>query len=266
MDITYTAQDLTVVICAYKECKTLEDCIQSITGQTEKPRLMISTSTPNDYIRGLAEKYQLEVRVNPEGGHVKDYNFALNQIRTPLGMLAHQDDLLHPMFVEKNIQALNRAKHPILAFSNYIEMHNDIVDKKASGLVKIKRMLVWPARVPGFRRTVFNKRILQCLGNPITHPSVVCVMSEIPQPCFEERFRASMDWDLWERLSHKKGEFVYIKDVVLYHRMNDENATSILLENTNCRYEEEFEIMNRFWPKWITRIIMKFYSKSAQYY
>lgn len=262
----FRGKDLTVVICAYKECASLEECIRAIAGQTVRVRIKISTSTPNEYIQGLADKYGIRVCVNPDGGHVKDYNFALRQINTPLGMLAHQDDILCPEFVEKNLKELNRAEKPIFAFSNYIEMHNDVVDRRPSVMVRIKRMLTWPVRINKFRSTVFAKRLLQRFGNPITHPTVVCVMKEMPRICFDERFRASMDWDLWERLSRKKGEFVYVKDVVLYHRMNKENATAVLLQNSNDRYEEELEIMKRFWPSWVARIIMIFYSGSAKYY
>ena len=75
-----------------------------------------------------------------------------------------------------------------------------------------------------------------------------------------------MDWDLWQRLSKQKGEFVYVSQVLLYHRMNKENATAKLLAHTNARYEEEYEIMCRFWPKWVAKVIMHFYSKTAKYY
>ena len=77
---TYTGEDLTVVICAYKECPSLGKSIQAILNQTVKPRVMISTSTPNDFISGLAERFGIPVRINPEGGHIRDYNFALRQI------------------------------------------------------------------------------------------------------------------------------------------------------------------------------------------
>lgn len=262
----YTGEDLTIVICAYKECPALEDCIKAIKNQTVQVKAMISTSTPNDYITQLAEKYGFDVRVNPEGGHVKDYNFAMGQINTRLGMLAHQDDLLDSRFVEKNIKQLNLAKHPILSFCNYLEMYDGIPAQRPSAMIRIKRLLTWPARIPSFRRTVLAKRLLQCMGNPITHPTVICVMKEMPEICFDEKYRATMDWDLWERLSRKKGEFVYVKDVLLYHRMSKENATAILLQNSNVRYEEELEILSRFWPKVIARLLMLPYSKSSKYY
>jgi len=262
----YTAKDLTVVICAYQECSSLGKSISAIMHQTEVPNVLISTSTPNAFIEGYAKKYGIPVRINPQGGHVRDYNFALRQVETPLGMIAHQDDILHPRFVEKSIQGLNRASHPILSFTNYLEMVDGNVCRSPSPLVLIKRMLVWPMRVPGVRRTVFMKRLGQCLGDPITHPTVICVMKELPDQVFREEYRASMDWDLWERLSKKTGEFVYIKDVLLYHRMDKDNTTAKILKETNDRYNEELEIMSRFWPAWMAKIIMIAYSRSADYY
>lgn len=262
----YTGEDLTVVICAYKECPSLGKSIQAILHQSVKPKIMISTSTPNDYIKSFAERFNIPVCVNPEGGHVNDYNFALHQIKTPLGMIAHQDDILHPLFVEKSLHALNRATDPILSFTNYLEMVDGNIERKPSALILIKRMLVWPMRIPVARKTVFMKRLGQCLGNPITHPTVICVMDRLPEEIFREKYRASMDWDLWERLSKMRGEFVYIKDVLLYHRMDKDNTTAKLLKETNLRYDEELEIMSRFWPKQIAKIIMIAYGQSARFY
>lgn len=262
----YVAEDFTIVLCAYKECDYLEESIKAIMSQTVKPHVLISTSTPNEHIYGLASKYGIDVRVNPDGGHVKDYNFALEQADTALCMLAHQDDILHEKFVESCLREINTAKKPIIAFTNYLEMHNDVIDKKPSGMVRIKRLMLFPCRSRFLRETRFGKWLIQCMGDPITHPTVVCVKKEMPDICFKEQYKASMDWDFWERLSKQKGAFVYVPDVLLYHRMNDENTTSILLETSNVRYEEEYEIFCRFWPKPIAKLIMKFYSKASKYY
>lgn len=262
----YTPEDLTIVICAYGECQALGKSVSAIVHQSVCPRILLSTSTPNDFIMGVAKKYGIPVRINPTGGHVKDYNFALRQVETPLGMLAHQDDILHPRFVEKSLKALNRASHPILSFTNYLEMVDGKVCRRPSPIILIKRLLVWPMEIPFARRTVLMKRIGQCLGNPITHPTVICVMKELPEEIFREKYRASMDWDLWERLSRKKGEFVYVRDVLLYHRMDKDNATAQLIRTTNARYDDEYEIMSRFWPKPLAKLIMCAYSQSARFY
>ncbi len=262
----YGQKDITLVVCAYKECAYLRACIESIMKQTVVPQVLISTSTPNSYIQKIADEFGVSVCVNSDGGQIKDYNFAMKQGTTPLIMLMHQDELLHPLFVEKVLQELNKTKDPILAFTNYIEMHNDIVDQKASLMVRIKRMLLWPLWFKPLARRGFGKRLIQRFGNPITHPTVVCVRERMPDPCFREEYKASMDWDLWERLSRENGSFAYVSDVLLYHRMNDDNQTSKLFKTTNSRYEEETLIFQRFWPDWIVKILMHFYSKASRYY
>lgn len=262
----YSGADFTFVICAYKECAYLEECIISLRNQTVKTNILISTSTPNSYIKNLADKYGIEVRINLHGGQVSDYNFAFNQAETALVMLAHQDELLAPRFAERVLAELNLSYRPIIAFTNYIEMHNDIPDKKASVMVRIKRFLLLPLMFRNAGKTVFVKRLIQRFGDPITHPSVVCVKQEFPSIVFREKYKASMDWDLWERLSRQEGSFVYIKEILLYHRMNDDNQTALLLKTSNARFEDEYEILCRFWPRCIARIIMKFYKKSANFY
>lgn len=262
----YTGKDFTFVICTYKECEYLEECILSLVNQTVKANILISTSTPNAYVQGLADKYDIEVRVNPDGGQIKDYNFAMKQADTELMMLMHQDEILVNTFLEKVLDGLNHAKKPIIAFTNYIEMHNDEVDKKPTLMVRIKRIMLLPSCIKAFWNTWLGKRGIQLLGDPITHPTVVCVRKEMPEEIFREKYKASMDWDLWERLSKQEGSFVYIKDVLLYHRMNDDNQTVKLLNTSNVRYENEFDIFCRFWPKPIAKLIMKFYSKAANFY
>jgi hypothetical protein len=163
-------------------------------------------------------------------------------------------------------EELNNSKKPILVCTNYLEMHDNKIDRKPSSMVKIKRILITPIRIKWLRSTRIGKRGVQLFGNPITHPSVMWVMKEMPEICFIEGYKACMDWDLWERLSKQKGEFVYVNDILLYHRMNNENTTAILFEQSNVRYEEELEILMRFWPKGIAKLIMKLYGKAKSYY
>lgn len=262
----YTGEDITLVVCTYKECSYLEESIKAIVNQTVKPKVLISTSTPNDYVQGIADKYGIEVRVNPDGGQIKDYNFAMKQADSELIMLAHQDEVLLPTFVEKSLEALNYVKDPIISFTDYIEMHNDIVDEKQSSMIKIKKLLLWPTKIKWLSGTRFGKRLTLCLGDPITHPSVICKNDKMPEEVFREDFKASMDWDLWERLSKVSGSFVYIDEILLHHRMNDENQTAVLLRTTNDRYENEYAIFRRFWIKPIAKLLMHFYSKAYSNY
>ena len=89
----FNKNDHSFVICAYKENPHLEMTIQSLLNQTIKSKVFISTSTPNDHIKGLCEKYGLELFVNPSPKNAgADWNWAYDHAPTPLVTIAHQDD------------------------------------------------------------------------------------------------------------------------------------------------------------------------------
>ena len=47
--------DHTFAVCAYKESPYLDECVRSLVEQTVKTNIAVYTSTPNDYIRGVAD-------------------------------------------------------------------------------------------------------------------------------------------------------------------------------------------------------------------
>ena len=49
----------TFAVCAYGESPYLEECIESLKGQSIKSNILIATSTPNKYIKNIAEKYNV---------------------------------------------------------------------------------------------------------------------------------------------------------------------------------------------------------------
>ena len=262
----YTGNDVTIVICAYKECEYLEECIQSVVNQTVKTNVVISTSTPNEFIQTLADKYGLSMWINKDGGHAKDYNFAINMTPTDICIMAHQDDLIHPDFVKESLRSINAARDPVIAFTNYKEMHDRVLDTKDSTMVKLKSMLVFPMIFKFWRGTRLGKRCCLSFGDPITHPSVTYIKAKMPRDCFREQYISAMDWDLFQRLSKEKGDFVYVDKVLFYHRMHQGTATAKLIGETNNRYLEDLEILCRFWPKPIAKLIMWPYSKAQRYY
>ena len=88
----------TFVICAYKESQYLEACIKSLKKQTLTSNIIIVTSTPNQFITDMADKYQLPYYVNTgEGGITQDWNFgykcAKEKFKSKYITIAHQDDI-----------------------------------------------------------------------------------------------------------------------------------------------------------------------------
>ena len=164
-DKVYSGKDHIWVICAYKESRYLEECIQSLLNQTVKSRIRIVTSTPCEHISNLAAQYGLDVSVNHgKTGISGDWNFALDQGETELITIAHQDDTYEPEYTEKMLERMNKSREPILYFTNYGELREGEKVQR-NKLLKIKRTLMIPTRLFPGRKTA---RRLSFLGDITT--------------------------------------------------------------------------------------------------
>ena len=95
----------TFAICAYKESEYLEDCIKSLKGQTVKTNIIMATSTPNDYVKNLADKYNIPLFVRDGKSDIRDdWNFAYNSAKTDWVTIAHQDDEYNKKYVEEMLK------------------------------------------------------------------------------------------------------------------------------------------------------------------
>lgn len=253
----------TFAICAYKQSPYLEECICSLTTQTVKSNIIIATSTPNDHIKALAEKYHLPLYINQgESGIAQDWNFAYRQAKTDYVTIAHQDDYYQPEYLENILNGLKCAKDPIIAFSDYGELRNgQKVDRNQ--LLTIKRILLLPLRIKGLWKSVRARRLCLSLGNPVCCPSTTYVKKKFPEEPFQVKYASNVDWMMLERASKYKGEFCYVTKVSMYHRIHEESTTSEIIGN-NARGQEDFEMFCRFWPKGIAKIIARVYGTSEK--
>lgn len=252
----------TFVVLAYKESGYLETCIQSVKKQTVPSEVVIATSTPNDFIREMAAKYQLPVMINPQGskGIGYDFDYAVSVAKTPFVTVAHQDDTYEPEFAEKVLHAV--GEDTIIAFTDYHEQH-DGVDVHANTNLKIKRMLLRPLKSRTWQASKWMRRRVLSLGNPICCPSVTFHRKVVCDSIFESEMKSNIDWLAWERLSRKKGRFVYVSDDLMMHRVHDGATTNQLIKD-NQRTNEDYQMFCLFWPKPIAKGLAKIYSKSEE--
>ena len=61
------------------------------------------------------------------------------------------------------------------------------------------------------------------------------------------------------------GKTKYISKKLMSFRISNESTTKKTMED-NLRKKEDIIMFNKFWPKWITNIIMKVYVKSYDVY
>ncbi|MGI8190139.1 glycosyltransferase [Streptococcus iniae] len=259
----FSAKEHCFVICAYKENKHLEDTVVSLLNQTVKSDVYISTSTPNAFIEGICQKYQLEMFVNrtPKNAGA-DWNWAYDMAPTPLVTIAHQDDIYEAEFLEETLKELNQNPNAIMSYTNYYEIK---LGKKESKnlLLMIKHLLNSPMLVKSFRNTKFFKSAILSLGCPICCPAVTFNKPLAGQSIFDTTFINSCDYKTWVDLSKKNGSFVYINKALLGHRIYAESATSKNLGD-NIRQKEDLEILSLFWPRPIANLINKVYAQSEK--
>lgn len=253
----------TFAICAYKESEYLEECIQSLINQTVKSNIILATSTPNDYIKGLCEKYNIPMYVNTgESGITQDWNFAYSQTNTDYVTIAHQDDIYEKEYVRYLDKYVSGISDTIIFFTDYYEIRNGekVYD---NSLLKIKRIMLFPLRLKIFWKSKFVRRRMLSLGSSICCPSVTFAKNRCPGNVFRHGFRAAEDWEAWERLSRKKGAFVYCREPLTGHRIHGDSETSKIIGDS-ARQKENYVMFRKFWPAFIAKPLNRLYSKSEK--
>lgn len=253
----------TFAICAYKESKYLEECILSLKRQTGESEIIMATSTPNAYIKGLAEKYNIPLFINEgEGGITQDWNFALSHVTTKYATIAHQDDTYEPNYARTVVKEMEKSKRPLIAFTDYYEIRNgqQVYDTK---MLKIKRIMLAPLKIKLFRNSKFVRRRSLSLGDAICCPSVCMCLDNVERPIFHNKYRSCEDWEAWEKISRLKGAFVYVAKPLMSHRIHEESATTAIIKD-NARVQENYEMYCKFWPGFIAKIINRAYTKSEK--
>ena len=251
----------TFVVCAYKESQYLEDCIKSLLNQNVKSNIIVSTSTPNDYINSIINKYNLPLYINTgEKGIGQDWNFGISNVKTDYVTVAHQDDIYKPNYLEEIVKSLKKGKDFVIAFTDYRELKNGEEIKLTKNL-KIKKFLLFPLRF--FRKSKFIKRRSLSLGSGICCPSVTINKKITGENPYKTELKCDLDWDTWDKMAKIKGRFLYIPKELMQHRIHEESETSNLIQN-NVRLEEDLLMLKRYWPTPIAKFIMKFYKNAVK--
>lgn len=251
----YTAKDHIFALCAYGESDYLEDCIASLEHQTVPSRIIICTATPSAFLDEIAHRHGLEVFVN-RGPHgiAEDWNFAYARADADVVTLAHQDDVYDPDYVASVLDRLNRAKHPMICFTDYYELRNGKkVFADGNRNLRIKELALIPLRGRAFENSRWMRRRILSVCDPICCPAVTYVKPNLPEVLFESHFKSDLDWQAWEKLSRLRGGFCYVHKPLMGHRIHEASTTTQVIGDNNGRSSEDLEMYMKFWPRPIAR-------------
>lgn len=255
----------TFAICAYKESEYLERCIRSLLSQTIRTNIIMCTSTPNEYIKGLAEKYNIELFVRDGRSDIRDdWNYAYNSAETEWVTIAHQDDEYNQHYVEEMQKKVKNTSHPIAFVTDYIPIKNGKIGPRDINS-KIRRLLRIPLKSNKLAGLKFWKRRVLCLGNSICCPAVTYHKAVLGESYFTSPLKFNIDWDTFLKLANEDGTFAYVDKPLVYYRVYD-GATSKTFIVDNKREAEDRCMFKKFWPNWLVDFIMIFYKKAYDTY
>ncbi|MEE8884996.1 MAG: glycosyltransferase [Eubacteriales bacterium] len=257
--------DHTFAICAYKESEFLENCIQSLKKQTLKTNIIMSTSTPNDHITSLAEKYDIPLYIRDGKSNLKDdWNFAYNHAETKWVTIAHQDDQYAPTYAESIAKRVENVPDAIAAVTDYIPIKHGEIGKRDKNS-KIRHFLRTPLKNMYLCGTHFWKRAVLSLGNSICCPSVTYNKEALGESFFTSDLQYNIDWDTFLKIADTKGKFVYVDQPLTFYRVYDGATSKEFIEN-HKREKDDIAMFKKFWPDWVVRIIMTFYKSAYNTY
>ena len=246
------------VIPAYGQSPHLGDCLASLSAQTASTFVVIATSTPSPWLQAQADAAGLTLHVHgPPSGLAHDWNMALSAAPQDATWvtIAHQDDLYDPRFVERTLETVAAVGDALLAFTDYREVTAAGV-RATTPLMAVKRVLL----ELGFLgrasvRSGARKRSLW-FGTPIPCPSVT-VRRDLGA-IFDTSYGVSLDWAAWLDLCDRGGSFVWVREVLMTHRIHGDSETTQAIA-AGKRMREDERLLRRLWPGWIARMIVRSY-------
>ena len=258
-----TSNDHAFAICAYEKSLYLEESIESLLSQTVLSKVIICTSTPNEYIAGIADKYSLPLYIREGDPNIaEDWNFAIDCAlgveEKSLVTIAHQDDIYLPIYTETMIDSINAAETPLIFFSDYAEIRGeDLIDENK--LLSVKRIMLAPLRIRSLWKSRIARRRILSFGSAICCPSVTFCLGNLKLPIFQKGMRSNLDWQAWERISNEDGSFVYAPKILMLHRIHRESETSKAMVDST-RETEDLYMYEKFWPTPIAKLLNSGYA------
>lgn len=254
----------TFAVLAYKESEHLEECLGSLKSQTHQSEIIICTSTPSPFLEKIAARFGVQLLVNHNRSQIAgDWNFALSRSEGQYVTLAHQDDVYHSRYTQKVLAAAEKNQDALIVYTGYDELLHkggSVFIRKKSLNFLIKKIL-GELSFRGRQCLTNDKRFLLALGNPIGCPTVTFHKKILGDFSFDPDFKINLDWKAWYDLAGKKGDFLWIRETLVSHRIHAKSETSQGIRE-NKRQEEDLAMFHLMWPRPLAKFLALLYSLS----
>ncbi len=242
----------TFAICAYKDSPFLSDCIESLMFQRKYSDIIMCTSTPDDYIKNMAEKYDIPLYIRDgKSDIVDDWNFAVSKAKTKWVTVAHQDDVYNRSYSIELTKAIKKRPNAIMAFTDYYPIKKGQISTDLNS--RLRRFFRFPMKSRLLSSIKFFKKYSLAFGNSICCPTCAYNKELCRETIFQSRLKFACDWETFVDLAGTRHPFIYVDKVLTYYRIHDE-ATSKEWTEDDKRKTEEIYMFRKFWPMWLVKI------------
>ncbi len=240
--------DHVFVVPAFGDSPFLAGCLESLRNQWLPSAILITTSTPSEFIAAVARDAGVEVVINPERKSIAaDWNFALGVAGRRYATLAHQDDIYAPDFAAQTLDSFAADATGVLCFTAYQEI-DDAGGETSSKISRVKHLIELVTL--GRSRAVAGLRLRAYLsfGNPLPCSSVTFDTRKLRGFRFSSEYASNLDWDAWWRLMEDGATFLRTPDRLVGRRHNMLTATA-RLKRAGTRAAEDLIMFRRAWPR-----------------
>lgn len=255
--------DHSFVVPAYGCSPHLDSCLASLSNQSAgKSEVIVSSSTPSQKLASIAAHHGAQYfAAERPSGIGSDWNAALGLANRSWVTIAHQDDIYLPGFVARTMEAATASKNAALVFTGYSELTEGGHVRARSTMLRIKSLLIEAAFLGRDRitRTADKLRLFK-LGCPIPCPSVT-LGPAMKGFQFREDLKVDLDWEAWIRAARRPGTFVYVREILMHHRIHASSETSHGIRD-GVRAREDREMFEALWPRPLAAAIARLYTLS----
>ena len=174
------------------------------------------------------------------------------------------EDVYNEHYVEELLKHIPDEKMSIF-IADYLPLKGGKVGKRDINS-KLRKFLRQPMRCKKLAASKWWRRRILSLGNSICCPGVTYNKSVVGLPIFTSKMKFCIDWDTFLKCAEiKNSHFAYCDTPIIYYRIHD-GATSKEFIVDHRRIKEDTDMFNKFWPSFLTKIIMVFYKKAYDTY
>ena len=233
-------------VMAYGDSPFLSGCLESVRAQGRPSELIVTTSTPSQFIEAAAKAAGATLHINPRrAGIAADWNFALRVTGAQYVTLTHQDDVYFPTYKQTCVDLLNANQDAVLAFTGYEEI-DDAGQPVSSRISIVKHALETVILGTASKPTKTRIKWFLSFGNPLPCSSVTFNRRRLGDFEFSHEFRSNLDWDAWLRLAEQGEVFVRSPRRLVGRRHNSLTETANAIRE-GVRHREDLAIFRRLW-------------------